>query len=181
MKHIPNCISMSRIVFALLLFFTAKQPLLFAGFYLLCGVSDILDGFIARRYNLQSTLGSKLDSLGDFIFWLIVFILLVQYKLQSFATPVFIAIGVVLLVRAVNFTITKLKFHQWGMLHTIGNKLAGLALYFVVVLLFAASAVSPWAVVVLFAVSVISALEETLILITSKTYLPDQKSYFRKT
>lgn len=42
-----------------------------AGFwavYLLCGLSDMLDGALARRLKAESELGSKLDSLGDLAF-----------------------------------------------------------------------------------------------------------------
>ncbi|HGH0401081.1 TPA: CDP-alcohol phosphatidyltransferase family protein [Clostridioides difficile] len=43
--------------------------------YFWCGISDILDGLIARKLRQQSGIGAKLDSIADFIlrlqFWLL--------------------------------------------------------------------------------------------------------------
>lgn len=65
-NYLPNLLSIARIALAGLLLIN-QQPL-FSVCYLICGLTDVLDGFIARNYRLQTTLGSKLDSLGDFVF-----------------------------------------------------------------------------------------------------------------
>lgn len=36
--------------------------------YSYCGLSDIADGFFARKYNSESKLGEKMDSLADIVF-----------------------------------------------------------------------------------------------------------------
>ena len=49
----------------------AFLPVLSSSFYavyLLAGISDMLDGFIARRTNTASSLGARLDTLADFAF-----------------------------------------------------------------------------------------------------------------
>lgn len=64
---LPNFISIGRIAMAPLLgYFVLKGQSLYA-FYLIvgCGFSDFVDGWIARRLNQQSALGSVLDPLGD--------------------------------------------------------------------------------------------------------------------
>ena len=54
-RAIPNYISFSRIVFSLLLILTKPLSVDFYVIYIICGFSDIMDGFIARknieRYN----------------------------------------------------------------------------------------------------------------------------------
>ncbi|RGC49932.1 CDP-alcohol phosphatidyltransferase family protein [Enterococcus gallinarum] len=59
-NYLPNLLSIARIALAGLLLIN-QQPL-FSVCYLICGLTDVLDGFIARNYRLQTTLGSKLDS-----------------------------------------------------------------------------------------------------------------------
>ncbi|WP_330625941.1 CDP-alcohol phosphatidyltransferase family protein, partial [Clostridioides difficile] len=58
----------SRIVFALLMLSSTFCSLPFWICYFWCGISDILDGLIARKLRQQSGIGAKLDSIADFIF-----------------------------------------------------------------------------------------------------------------
>ena len=67
MKSIPNYISFSRIIFSLTLIFVKPLSVAFYTIYIICGLSDILDGFIARKTGTTSRLGAKLDSLADII------------------------------------------------------------------------------------------------------------------
>ena len=36
--------------------------------YSYCGLSDMADGFFARKYNTESQFGEKIDSLADIVF-----------------------------------------------------------------------------------------------------------------
>lgn len=67
MKSIANYISISRILLVLTLIFIEPLSTTFYIIYFISGISDILDGFIARKYNVTSTLGEKLDSIADLI------------------------------------------------------------------------------------------------------------------
>ena len=67
MKSIPNYISFSRIFFSLVLILVIPLSLAFFVIYIICGLSDIMDGFIARKTLTISTLGAKLDSIADMI------------------------------------------------------------------------------------------------------------------
>lgn len=70
MKHVPNILSTFRIIlvplFALVFFSDAEQAHTMAvGIFVLAGLTDILDGWIARKYNCISLLGRVLDPLAD--------------------------------------------------------------------------------------------------------------------
>lgn len=75
---IPNLITLFRfflvpgILFALL---THRVEWAFAGF-LLAGISDGVDGFIARQFNQRSKLGAYLDPMADKILLVSVFLML---------------------------------------------------------------------------------------------------------
>ena len=68
---IPNCISLFRIVLVpcfAWIFLTAEQPeefTLAAVLLVVSGISDLLDGWIARRFHMTSKLGKILDPAAD--------------------------------------------------------------------------------------------------------------------
>ena len=65
----PNLISFIRVLLApvLLLLAFNQQPLWFVLVVLFSEFTDVLDGFLARRLNQITRLGSHLDSWGDFL------------------------------------------------------------------------------------------------------------------
>jgi CDP-diacylglycerol--glycerol-3-phosphate 3-phosphatidyltransferase len=67
--HVPNVITTCRLLAAPVLLAAAleRRASLFAWLLLLCLLSDIADGFIARAFRLQSRLGAALDSAADFL------------------------------------------------------------------------------------------------------------------
>ena len=70
-RNLANIITLTRILFSMLLLFTAAFSWDFYLCYLICGISDILDGSVARYFHSESEFGSRLDSLADFIFFAI--------------------------------------------------------------------------------------------------------------
>jgi cardiolipin synthase (CMP-forming) len=64
---IPNCITIFRFLlvpFVLYSIFAGHMAVALAGF-VLAGISDGVDGFIARRFNQRSELGAYLDPIAD--------------------------------------------------------------------------------------------------------------------
>src|SRR5436189_197389 len=66
-RSIPNVISAARLACIAILLAAAygHAESLFRWLLLGCLLSDILDGWIARRFQLQSEVGAKLDSTAD--------------------------------------------------------------------------------------------------------------------
>lgn len=66
-SSIPNILSYIRLfmipVLWIIYFYSTKE--LLAVMILITGVTDILDGFLARKLNMVSKYGSKLDSIAD--------------------------------------------------------------------------------------------------------------------
>lgn len=75
---IPNILTFVRMalipVFASLLYYGYYQWALFVFFF--AGISDGIDGFIARRFNQQSSLGTILDPIADKLLMTTAFIIL---------------------------------------------------------------------------------------------------------
>ena len=89
LKTIPNMLSISRLVLmpAMLIpsFFIADDQqarMIFLGMFILIGVTDKLDGTIARYLNQTSHLGAKLDTMADMVFYPLIALWLYRFSPQ---------------------------------------------------------------------------------------------------
>jgi CDP-diacylglycerol--glycerol-3-phosphate 3-phosphatidyltransferase len=65
---IPNCITCARFPLTALLFWVADVSKgWFLALYVLTFLSDVLDGYLARRLKMESYLGMRLDSYADYL------------------------------------------------------------------------------------------------------------------
>src|SRR5512139_224818 len=69
-RHLPNFLTLGRLVLVppivVLLFFPGPVPsAVAAGIFLLASLTDFFDGFIARRFRLESSFGRFLDPIAD--------------------------------------------------------------------------------------------------------------------
>lgn len=75
---IPNLLTFLRMalipVFASLLFYNYSKWALFV--FLIAGISDGIDGFVARRFNQQTELGTIIDPIADKLLMTVAFIVL---------------------------------------------------------------------------------------------------------
>ena len=126
-KHIANIITTSRIVLSLPLLFIPLTSAWFYALYLLCGLSDMIDGTVARKTKSASEFGARLDTVSDFVFMTVALIKFVPYL--HIPIWLWIWIGVIAMMKLGNaawgFVCTK-KFVSP---HTVLNKIAGLLLF----------------------------------------------------
>lgn len=65
--NIPNVITLGRVILVPLVFWfliTDRLQLAFLTF-IIAGISDAVDGFVAKRFGMQTTLGAYLDPMAD--------------------------------------------------------------------------------------------------------------------
>ena len=127
MKHIPNILSASRIALCLPLLLADAMTVPFWVLYVTAGTTDMLDGFLARRWGVEGKFGAKLDSLADFVF-----VLAVGYKLfpwLKLSDELWMIIGLIALVKTVNAISSYVVKHKIEFLHTKANKLTGFLLF----------------------------------------------------
>jgi CDP-diacylglycerol--glycerol-3-phosphate 3-phosphatidyltransferase len=74
---VASFITIGRIIGAFALLLTKPLSVLFFVVYALCCVSDILDGYVARKTKSASKSGEVLDSIADFIFIAIIFVIFI--------------------------------------------------------------------------------------------------------
>ena len=124
---IADCITVSRILFSLLLFGFFPNTVPFAVFYLLCGVTDVLDGFVARKLHTESKKGAMLDSASD-LFFAVVYAVKILPLLNI---PIWILIwtAIVAVTKIMSILIASKRVHRLSIEHSFGNRLTGLLLF----------------------------------------------------
>ena len=126
-KHIANILTGCRIFGSILLLFFPAFSLDFYITYLLCGVSDMVDGTIARRTNSTSKFGNQLDTIADLIFVVVsLFKLLPVIHIPQW---LWIWGGVIAVIKISNIILGYVSKKQFVSLHTIMNKVTGLLLF----------------------------------------------------
>ena len=126
-KQIANIITLCRILGSIGLLFCPVFSACFYGLYLFCGLTDMVDGTIARKTGAVSEFGSSLDTVADFLFVISSFVKLVPV----IRIPVWIWVwaAVIGLAKLVNLVWGFTQQKQIPALHTIANKATGLCLF----------------------------------------------------
>ena len=134
MKHLPNILSSLRIVGAVALLLCDVVETTFVTIYALCGISDIADGWLARKLKCVTRTGALLDSLADICFvaccaWKLLPILELPQWLWLWA-------GVIVTIKVVNQLSALMMYGRCCFPHTTANKWAGFLLFIAVPMTF---------------------------------------------
>ena len=126
-KQIANIITLCRIPGSIGLLFCPVFSACFYGLYIFCGLTDMVDGTIARKTGAVSEFGSSLDTVADLLFVFASFVKLVPV----IRIPVWIWVwaAVIAMVKLVNLVWGFTQKKQMPALHTIANKATGLCLF----------------------------------------------------
>lgn len=122
-----NIITLSRILFSLLLLVFKPDSYHFTVLYLLCGVTDMLDGFIARKLHTESEKGAKLDSVADLVFAVIYAVRILP--LLSVPYWIWIWTAIIAVIKITGIMIAGRKTKKMSIEHSFGNRLTGLLLF----------------------------------------------------
>ena len=107
--------------------FVQFSPAVFWTLYLLCGLSDVLDGAVARSTGTVSRLGERLDTIADIIFvavWIVLFIPAIDV-----GQWLWIWTGVIALIKVVNVISGLAMKKGFVAKHTLANKATGILLF----------------------------------------------------
>ena len=98
--------------------------------YAFCGISEMIDGWLARRFHIESKTGSILDSIADLSFVVCCAIQLLPTR--SIPSWLWIGAGIIVIIKIVNQIIALTRIKQLCFPHTIANKLTGFLLFLTV-------------------------------------------------
>ena len=122
-----NLITIIRILCSIAILFCNALSPVFYTLYIIAGVSDMVDGYIARRTNSVSELGAKLDTIADFVF--VVVCLIKLLPVLTIPDWLFIWIGVIALIKTINVISGFVVQEKFVAIHSIMNKITGFLLF----------------------------------------------------
>lgn len=175
---VANGITGLRILGTLAL--SALKPLspAFFGVYTLTGVTDALDGWVARKTGTASEFGAKLDSWADLLFYAVMIGRLFPVLFRLLPGEIWWAVLGIVCVRLCAYIVAGIKYRTFASLHTWFNKLTGMAVFLIPYLLTTPLAEGYcWGVC---AVAGLASAEELAIHLRQPVYDPDRKSLLRK-
>jgi cardiolipin synthase (CMP-forming) len=166
----PNALSVYRIAAAPLILYGifSGHRMLFAWLVIINLVTDALDGFIARHWKMETSIGVKFDSIGDLttdILTLLGLVVLEQPFVMSHILPIGLLIGFYLASQVLSL----LRFHRLVSLHLYSSKLTNilLAVFFTAYFLVAYVPVLFYTMIV---VGILGAIEEIAVLCILKEH-----------
>lgn len=105
-SDLPNIITGFRIflVFPIIYLIYMEDYRLTLGLFIVAGVSDAIDGFLARKFHWTSLLGSYLDPLADKMLLISLFILLtINGKIPAWLTAIVVLRDIIILAGSVSY------------------------------------------------------------------------------
>ena len=122
-----NLVTGCRILCSISMLFCPAFSLWFYVLYLLCGLTDMVDGTIARTTHTDSEFGAKLDSVADFIF--VVISLVKLLPVIHIPRWLWIWILVSAIIKIINVISGFICKRRLMVEHTIMNKVTGFMLF----------------------------------------------------
>ena len=122
-----NAITTFRMAASIVLLFCPAFSPVFYVFYIMAGLSDMLDGFAARKTKTASRFGARLDTIADYMFVIVCLIKL----LPILRIPAWLAgwIGIIALIKAVNIISGFAVQKKLVAVHSVMNKATGALLF----------------------------------------------------
>ena len=125
--RIANLITGTRILCSVALLLCPVFSLSFFFLYLAAGLTDMIDGLVARKTGTVTEFGAKLDTAADFVL-----VAVCLWKLlPSLAVPLWLWIWIVLiaLIKMINIISGYVIQKKYIALHTVMNKITGILLF----------------------------------------------------
>ena len=122
-----NLLTGFRILCSVALLFCQPFSPLFIILYLIAGLTDMIDGAVARKSNTASEFGAKLDTAADFVF--VAACLIKLLPMLYVPSWLYLWIGGIALIKAVNLLSGYILQKKVVAMHTVMNKVTGILLF----------------------------------------------------
>ena len=126
-KQIANIITISRILSSIYLLLCPVFSISFYIVYLFCGITDMVDGTIARKTKSVSELGARLDTVADSVFVSVCFVKVLP--LMQLPTWLWTWIVIIAIIKIGNVVWGLISNKKLVSIHTILNKVTGFILF----------------------------------------------------
>ncbi len=172
--YIPNIITALRMVGTFGLIFTKTFSPVFYIVYFFTGVTDVLDGFLARKLKVTSEFGAKLDSVADMLFNITMIIKILPALIVVLPVFIWYLVGAIVLLRVASYVVSAVKFRKIASLHTIMNKITVFLVF--VVPFFVHTQIVVGLCTLICSLGILATVEDLFINIRKKEYSTDVKT-----
>lgn len=126
-QYLANTVTGIRILGSILLALVPAFSASFYALYLLCGLSDMLDGTIARRTGSAGSFGARFDTIADVLFAAVSLVKL----LSHLPVPGWFWgwIASIAAVKVCSAVVGLLRYRTLVSMHSVLNRLAGFSLF----------------------------------------------------
>ncbi len=167
--NVPNCITSLRIIGTFIMIFTTIFSREFYIVYTICGVTDVLDGFVARITKKTTEFGAKLDSVADLFFYGTMLFKLLPEMLSAMPNAMPVMIASLVALRVCSYLIAAFRYKKFASLHTYMNKASGFSC-FVMPYLIWMNVPENIVYSIVYGIAVVAGLEELLIHSSAQNY-----------
>ena len=122
-----NIITLIRILCSIAILFFPVFSAAFYSLYIAAGLTDMADGWVARRTNTVSEFGAKLDTIADFVFVVVCIVKLLP--ILDIPSWLYIWIGVIAFIKIINIVSGYVVQRQFVAVHSVMNKVTGVLLF----------------------------------------------------
>lgn len=122
-----NIITIIRILCSIAILFCPVFSVAFYSLYITAGLTDMIDGWVARKTNTVSEFGAKLDTVADFI--LVVVCLVKLLPIMDIPIWLYVWIGVIAFIKIINIVSGYVVQKRFVAIHSVMNKVTGLLLF----------------------------------------------------
>ena len=122
-----NTITLFRMAASIVLLFCPVFSPAFYAFYIAAGLSDMLDGFVARKTDTISKLRARLDTIADLM--LVVVCLIKLLPILSLPAWLYGWIGIIALIKVMNIISGLAVQKKLVAVHSVMNKATGALLF----------------------------------------------------
>lgn len=176
-RHVPMALVALRCLIAAFLVIDAldgKTGLWFVIGFVIAGISDMLDGMVARRYKVVSTIGSAMDGYADVLLYTCILFCIWRVHpgvVKSFFIPI-LTVGA---TQVISWLISLFKYSKITSYHTFAGKFWAVTLFVVTFSIFAFNyaGVFLWIAII---VGVASNIEDMMITLVTPYWAHDVSS-----
>ena len=127
MKRLANSITVFRILCSIALLFFPAFSTAFYALYITTGISDMVDGWVARQTHTASELGAKLDTIADVVF--VIACLVKLLPVLNIPVWLYVWIVIIVLIKTINIISGVIVQKRFVSIHSKMNKATGLLLF----------------------------------------------------
>lgn len=172
--NVANAITMIRIIGTLLLVFTQPFSALFFIIYTISGISDVFDGYVARKTKTSSAFGAMLDSIADLVLYAVMVLKIFPALCDTLPVGIWYAVTVIVIIRIVSYFLVAIKYKRFASLHTKLNKVTGFAVFMIPYMIMSPMVAVPYCVTAC-TISGVSTVQEIAIHMNSTEYEGKEK------